>query len=130
MKNALFVCINETYDELTKEAQENPLSSALRNCTTNAWHVSVENAKDVEWILGIVRTKVVSVYRVPCPSSMWPTIPDGAIGAGRKIVPTEPGEPSRFTQAMAFGAVQLSGPVGYGEISVDPNGQLIAKNLP
>lgn len=116
MKNALFVSINETFDELTHEAQQNPLSNALRNCTTIAWQVSVETAKDVEWVVGVVHTQVVSVYRVPCRSSEWPTIPDCAPGAGTKIIPTEAGDTAHFAQAKAFGSVQLSGPVGYGQI--------------
>jgi hypothetical protein len=130
VKNALFVSLNDTFYQLTREAQEDPESSALRNCTTNAWQVSVESAKDVEWVIGVVHTQIVSVYRVPCPSSMWPTVPDGAEGAGRRIIPTEAGDSTLFAQAKAFGAVKLSGPVGYGEISMDSNGQLIAVTLP
>lgn len=128
--NALFVSINDTFYELNTQAQANPLSSALRNCTANAWKVNVESAKDVEWVIGVVHSKVVSIYRVPCPSAMWPVIPDGAVGEGRKIIPTEAGNPLHFEQARAFGAVNLAGPVGYGEISIGQKGELIAVHLP
>src|SRR5262249_54315119 len=130
MKNAVFVSLNDTFDELTPAAQQNPLSDALRNCTTNAWQVSVGTAQDVEWVVGVVRTQIVSVYRVPVPSAMWPVVPNGALGAGRKIIPTEAPNAARFAQARAFGSVRLSGPVGYGEIAIGPNGQLVAVQLP
>ncbi|WP_437713308.1 hypothetical protein WMF45_46455 [Sorangium sp. So ce448] len=130
MNNAVFVSLNDTFDELTPAAQQNPLSDALRNCTTSSWRVSVGAAQDVEWIVGVVRTQIVSVYRVPVPSTMWPVVPNGALGAGRRIIPTAAADVAWFAQAKAFGRVQLAGPVGYGEIAIGPNGQLVAVRLP
>lgn len=129
MNNAIFVSLNETYPQLTPDAQKDPRSSALRNCTTNSWLIDIESAKDVEWVFGVFHTRIVSVYRVPVCARDWSIVPNGAVDAGRKIIPTEAGDPARFMDAMAFPAVHPNRAVGYGEVDFS-TGRLVPVRLP
>jgi hypothetical protein len=130
MDNAIFVSLNKTYSQLTTAAQNDPSSEALRDCTTNSWRLDAGTARDVEWLIGVEHTRVVSVYRVPVPSDRWMVVPPGAVDEGRKIIPTEAGDDARFAEARAFPKVHLAGPVGYGEVAIDANGRLTAVRLP
>ena len=60
-KNVLAVCINNTYGEDNKD-NKNPKD--LKNATIKSWRVRKNKIADLQYIVGICRKEIKSVYKV------------------------------------------------------------------
>lgn len=119
MSKAILVSLNTDYPQITAQFR-NATGQALHHCTTNSWLIDTLEAIGSEWVLGLVGKKIVSAYQIAVPSDEWPTVPEGAGGAGHRIIPAMEGDPESFDNICSFELLgQLYGSVGYAEIDFD-----------
>ena len=125
MPRALFVSLNATYPQLDTAGQQID-SAALRNCTTTSWNVG-PRADGVTLLFGVYQNHVVSGYEVEHPLGDWPTVPAGAMGAGRRIVPVTRAIADVVSRTLALNP-NLAGEIRYRDVVAGADGQLVFVN--
>lgn len=99
-------------------------STALRDCTCGWWRVNPESAGDIKFAFGIYEGRVVSAYKVQVPVAEWPVMPKRAVAQTRRYIPASDISAKDWTLAKTWAPIPMYGPVRYGEILHDENGDL------
>jgi hypothetical protein len=128
MPRAIFVSLANIYAELASPGFG---SDALRNCTCGWWRVNPVKAGSVEYAFGVRDGGVVSAYAVNVPVASWPVLPrsvngkTGPEGEGRRYIPATNLSKGNWDLARRFRNVRMFGPVHYGDVTVDAQGNFV-----
>ena len=109
---------------------------ALRNCTCGWWLVNPAVAGHIEYAFGVQHGgAVVSAYAVNVPVVSWPVMPHATMGRtepeaeGRRYIPATNLSKQNWDQATAWRNIRMYGPVAFGHVALDAQGNLVGCSL-
>lgn len=132
MARAIFVNLKHLWPQLDAKCQGDQNSFALRCGTCGWWKVNPEHAGDIRYAFGVVGGVVVSAYAVGVPVDQWPVMPAPALDGGRRYIACArlPLSPQSWARALQWRGIVMAGPIRYGEVFLDANGELDRVEVP